>query len=250
MHKTDQHRNLNQRTDHSRERNPRPDAEHRDRNRNCELKVIPRRRKRKRRRPLIIRAHLLRHQKAHEEHHNEVNRQRNRDPEDIQRQRNNLIPLQTEHHKDRKQQRHKRHRRNPRQKTIVVPLVPLDAAQHQPCHKPRKEGDPQINHHTLENFNNRNDNNRPLKPYDWRQPSDKHPSIQPKKQHLKDAVERNKTRSVITAALRKIIPNQHHRDASRQPNHDQPDHVLRIITQKNRRKPKHEHRTHDPVLDQ
>src|SRR5690606_21566309 len=83
---TDQDRNLDQWTDDSGKGSPGVNTKDSDSNSNRQFKVVARRGKGERDRLGVIRADLFAHVKGHEEHHDKVDHQRNRNSDYIQRQ--------------------------------------------------------------------------------------------------------------------------------------------------------------------
>ena len=51
-------------------------------------------------------------------------------------------------------------------------------------------------------------------------------------QHLEDELKATSPAAVLRVALRQLVPDDHHGDAARQPDHDQADHVLRVAARK------------------
>ncbi len=80
------------------------------------------------------------------------------------------------------------------------------------------------------------------------QPLEEDPGVEREEEHLEDRVERDETRGVLRIALGEIVPDEHHRDAARQPDQDHARHVLRPVAQEDQRESEHEHRPDDPVL--
>ena len=89
-----------------------------------------------------------------------------------------------------------------------------------------------------------------FKPDQRRQHGQKEPCVDAVEEHLKDAVEGHQSGGVIGVSLRQLIPHNHHGDAARQANQNQPGPVLRIAAQKDDRQRKHQHRADHPVLHQ
>ena len=60
-----------------------------------------------------------------------------------------------------------------------------------------------------------------------RQNRNEDPRVDAVEEHLKDAVKGDQSGRVLVIAAGQFVPDDHHRDAARQPDHDQADHVLR-----------------------
>ena len=83
-----------------------------------------------------------------------------------------------------------------------------------------------------------------------RQHGDEDLGVDAVEQHLEDAVERHQPGGVFGVAFGQLVPDDHHGDAARQADHDQPDHVLGIAAQEDDRQHEHQDRADDPVLEQ
>ena len=69
-------------------------------------------------------------------------------------------------------------------------------------------------------------------------------------EHLEDRVEGDEAGAVLGVALREIVPHDDHRDAAREADQDQPEHVLGLVAQEDDREAEHQERPDHPVLDQ
>ena len=74
----------------------------------------------------------------------------------------------------------------------------------------------------------------PLEAEQRRQDRDEEPGIDAVEQHLEDAVEGHQPGRVLGVALGQLVPDDDHGDAAGQADHDQPDHVLRIVAEESR----------------
>ena len=124
----DQHRHLDQRADHGRERHRRGDAEDRDGHGDRQLEVVARGGEGQRRGARVVGPDLPGHEEADQEHDREVGAERNRDPQHVQRLGDDPLALDREHHHDGEEQRHERDRRDARDELAVVPVARPSAA--------------------------------------------------------------------------------------------------------------------------
>src|SRR5664280_342642 len=63
----------------------------------------------------------------------------------------------------------------------------------------------------------------------WRKHCNKKPGKSAVKKNLKNTVESNQARGIFRIAFGQFIPDDDHRDAAREPNHDQAHHVFGLI---------------------
>ncbi len=82
------------------------------------------------------------------------------------------------------------------------------------------------------------------------QNGDEYPRVQAVEDDLKNTIEGDKSRCVFAAAARELIPNDHHRDTPREADHDQSDHVIGMIPEKDDRQREHQQRTDHPILEE
>ena len=234
VHQGDQHRHLDQRPDHRRERRAAADPERRHRHRDRQLEVVGRRRERERGRLPVCRAGAHAHPERDQEHHHEVDQQRDRDPHDVERQGHDVLALEREHHHDREQQRDQRDRADPRDERALVPRSPLGPDQREARDDPGEERDAQVDEHALGDLADRDVDGDPLEPDPGRQDRDEHVREHRVEQHLEDRVERDERGAVLGVAAGQVVPHDDHRDAAREADHDQPHHVLRLVAQEDR----------------
>jgi hypothetical protein len=67
-------------------------------------------------------------------------------------------------------------------------------------------------------------------------------------EHLEDRVEGDQPRAVLGVALGQVVPDDDHRDAAGETDHDQPEHVLGLVAQEEHGQAEHQDRAEDPVL--
>ncbi len=90
----------------------------------------------------------------------------------------------------------------------------------------------------------------PGHPEERRKHGDEQPRVDAEEQHLEDRVEGDQARRILRGTLGELVPDDHHRDAARQADHDEADHVFRLVVQEDDRQREHQHRPDDPVLHQ
>ena len=91
---------------------------------------------------------------------------------------------------------------------------------------------------------------RPLEPEPGRQQRREEVRIDREEEHLEDGVEGDETGAVLGVAFREVVPDDHHRDASSEPDEDETEHVLGLVAEEHHREPEHQERPEDPVLDE
>src|SRR5690625_1774232 len=80
-----------------------------------------------------------------------------------------------------------------------------------------------------------------------RQYGDKKPGVKGISKNLEKAVECYQTGPVFRTAFRQIIPYQYHGNTSRQTDENDPDHIFRMILEKNNGQKEHQNGSDDPV---
>ena len=76
------------------------------------------------------------------------------------------------------------------------------------------------------------------------------PRIEAVEEHLKDTVDGDESGSVIGVPARQFIPHQHHGNAARDTDQDEPAHIGRLVAQEHDGKNEHQRRSDEPVLHQ
>ena len=100
------------------------------------------------------------------------------------------------------------------------------------------------------NFTNTDVDNAAGQAKKWRQNGDKNPGIEAIEENLKEAVKGDQASGILGIAMGQLVPDDHHRNTAGQPNHDQPNHIFRVVAQEKDCQQKHQHRPNQPVLDQ
>ena len=132
----------------------------------------------------------------------------------------------------------------------MIPVL-ADEAQHDDAGQNAGDaGDAEVDEDALGDLADRDVDDRPGQPEKWRQNRDEQPRIDAEEQHLKDRIEGNQTGRVLGRALGDLVPDDDHGDAARQTDHDQADHVFRLVGQKDDGQREHQERPDDPVLEQ
>ncbi len=93
----------------------------------------------------------------------------------------------------------------------------------------------------------------PFSPNQPRQHGDEDIGVNRVEDYLEDGVEGHQPGGVLVVALGQLVPDDDHGDAARQPDHDQPDHVVGIgpeEAQEEDGQEEHQHRPDEPVLHQ
>ena len=151
----DQDRHLDQRADHCGEGDAGFHAEHRDGHGDGELEVVSRSSEGERRRARIVGTDALGQEEAREEHDGEIDRERDGDAHDIQRQRDDGISLEGEHHDDGEKQRGERELRDARDEFFIIPSLALQRDQDHAAEDSGGKRDAKIDHHAPENLRHR-----------------------------------------------------------------------------------------------
>ena len=249
----DEHRDLDERPDDRRERRPRVDAEDRDRHGDRQLEVVRRRREGERRRLRVVGPELPPHPERDEEHHDEVDEQRQGDAEHVERQGHDVPALEREHHDDGEEERDERDGADRRDESRLVPLAALGLDEHEPREHPREERDPEVDEDAL---GNRPDGDSgevhvaEVDAHERREHLHEEPRIDRIEEHLEDRVEGDEARRILGVALGELVPDDHHRDAAGEPDHDEPDRVLGLVREEREGQAEHEERPDHPVLDE
>jgi hypothetical protein len=76
---------------------------------------------------------------------------------------------------------------------------------------------------------------------------DKYPGIETIGEYLKNAIQRDKACTILTATFCQVIPNKYHRNTSSEADQYQTHHVFRIVLEEKECQRKHEDWPNDPV---
>ena len=240
------------------------DAEDRDGHRDGQLEVVAGGREREGRRLRVVGAEPVPHVERHEEHHHEVDQQRDRDPDDVHRQLHDVLALEREHHHDREEQRDERQRADLRHERRLVPLPAAGPYQREAGQHAGEERNPQVDEDALGDLPDRHVDDDARQSEPLRQDRDEDPRVDRVEEHLEHRVERDQAGGVFRVTLRQLVPDDDHRDAPGEADHDQADHVLvigdhrrgrraqrrRHDVQEDQREGEHQDRADDPVLDE
>ena len=143
---------LNQRANDRGEGRTGIDSEDGDGNGYRQFKVVAGCRERNRGCLRVVSPDLSPHPEAHEEHHHEVDEKRNGDPQHVQRNLNNEVPLEAEHDEDGEQQSDQRERTDRRNELPLV-LFPTLGLQHDEASRHAcKERDAEIDEYASGDF--------------------------------------------------------------------------------------------------
>ena len=110
--KADEHRHLDERADDRREGDARTDAEDRDGHGDGEFEVVARCGEGECGGAAVVRTEFSAHEETHQEHDGEINGERDGDAHDIERQFDDFLALECEHHDDGEEQRREGDRRD------------------------------------------------------------------------------------------------------------------------------------------
>jgi hypothetical protein len=255
IYQRDHHRDLDQRSDHRCECDLRSRSEYRHRDRDRQLEVIRRCGETQCAGLAVIRVGSFGEEKTHHEHDHEVDQKRDRDTDDVHRYPDNRLAFQGEHHDDREEQCDERDGTDSRDEFPLVPVAPLDPHQVKTAGNSGDERDAEVDEYCLCDlaecdFFQVHLRDSVGKAEERGQEFDEKPREDREEQNLEDRVECHQTGCVFAVAVRKIVPDNDHRDTSRQADHDQSDHVLGVILQKDYRQKEHEEGSDNPVLNQ
>src|ERR1700678_2504421 len=196
----------------------------------------------------IIRAKPLAHPKADQKHDEEVDDQRNSNFHHIKRQSHNEIAFQREHNQNCEEQRDQRKRTYPRNEARPIPFLPFEPNENESCEESGGKWNAEIKADALRDLADSDLDNAALKTKPLREHRKESPGVETIKKHLKDAVDSDQSGNVIRIAFRKLIPDEDHRNTTRNANQDEPTHVCRFIVQEDNGKEEHECRADEPVL--
>ena len=112
-------------------------------------------------------------------------------------------------------------------KRAVVPLLPLQLHADEPRERPREERDAEVDEDALGDLRHADLDEAALQAEERRQDRDEEPGVDAVEEDLEDAVEGDEPRGVLGVALRQLVPDDDHRDAAREADHDEARHVLR-----------------------
>lgn len=244
-----QHGNFDQRTDHGGESHARIDTEYGDGYGDSEFKIIAGGSKRQRCAFRIIRAGFFSQKGRAEKHQDEINNQRNGYTHHVKRNLNNELPFVAEHHDDRKKKRDQSYRADFRDKDPRVPIFAFCFYQNEARQHARKKRNAEINQNAFGDLPDTDIDFRAGNAEKRRQNRNENISVNAVKQHLKNAVEGDEPGDVFVVAFRQIVPDDDHRDAARDADHNQADHVFGFVGQKENRQKKHQKRSDYPVLN-
>ena len=102
-----------------------------------------------------------------------------------------------------------------------------------------QERDAQVDEDALGDLADGDVDGRALQPEQRRQLGDEDPGEDAVEEHLEDAVEGDEAGGVLGVAPGQLVPDDDHGDAAREADHDQPDHVLRVVVQEDDRQEEH-----------
>ena len=132
----------------------------------------------------------------------------------------------------------------------LVPLAVLDLDQHEPGQHARDEWNAEIDEYALRYLSDCNIYHDSLEPKPDRKHGYEDIGVHGKEKHLEYRIKRHKTSGVFRITAGKVVPDDHHRDAPCEADHDETDHVFGIGVEKDDRKNEHQNGTDDPVLDE
>ncbi len=135
---------------------------------------------------------------------------------------------------------------------VFVPLAALGFDEHEPCEHPRKERNSQVDEDTLSNCPDGNSGKVDVSEADadeWREHLHEEPRINGVEEHLKNGIEGDEACRVIGISLCQLVPDDDHRDAASEPNHDEPNRVFGLVREEREGQAKHEERPNHPILN-
>ena len=259
MDQTDQHRHFDERADHRGESHPGRDSEHGDGHRDGQFEIVPRRGESQRGAARVIRPGPPPEEEAEPEHQDEVNDQRHRDAQHVERQPHDGVALESEHDDNGEQQRDQSDRRNHRHEFPVIPLAPPERNEDDPTQHTRGKRDPEVDHHAGEDLPDGHIGQRfaaetlhagQIDAQQARQPRDENPRVKTEREDLENAVEGHESGAVFAVPLGQLVPDQHHGDAAGDTHQDETDHIFRLVAEKEHGEHEHQHGADDPVLQQ
>lgn len=250
VNQADQNRDFHQRPDHRGERHPGADTENRHCHCDGQLEVVGRGSEAQSSGLCVIRPRLPGKEEAHDEHKHEVDEKRNSNSYHIQRNLDDVLTLQGEHHDDSEQEGDQGDGADPGDEFFVIPKLIFYLCQAEARYNSCQKRDAQVDEYALGDLGDGNFYHRAGQPEKRRQHGDEYPSVYRKEQDLEDRVESHQTGGILGVTFGQVVPYEYHGDAAGQPDNDQPHHILRIRAKENYGQEKHQHRPDYPVLDQ
>ena len=160
------------------------------------------------------------------------------------------IALEGEHHQDGEEQGDQGDRADLGDEGLVIPLLAFDPRQDHVGEEAGDEGDAQVDEDGFGNLADGDVHRHALQSKPGGQHRDKDIGIHAVEQHLEDAVEGHQPGGILGITFGQLVPHDHHGDAARQADHDQPSHVFGIVVQEDDRQHEHQDGADDPVLQQ
>lgn len=132
----------------------------------------------------------------------------------------------------------------------AVPILALEAHQHEPAHQPGDERDAEVHQHRPGDPAHADVHDDAVDAEQRRQEREEHPGVDPVQQHLEDRVQRHQSGHQVRVPTGEVVPHQHHRDAARQPHEDEALRIPRHVPEEHDRQGEHHQRPDHPVLDE
>ncbi len=204
----------------------------------------------------VVCPRLPAHVEADQEHDQKVDQQRHGDHQHVQRFPDNLLALEAEHDENREQQGDERKRADLRNEFLLVPRPSFGLDQNEPREHAGQERDAQVDEDAPGDAADRHLRAERLfidgqgKSEFQGQDHDEEVRVNAVEEDLEDAVEGHQAGAVLGVALGQLVPDDDHRDAAGQTDENQSGHELRLTAKKQHCKGEHEHRAHEPVLQQ
>jgi hypothetical protein len=224
IHQADQHRHLDQGTDHRGKRLAGIDAEHGHRHGDGQLEIIGSGRKTQRRGLFIggarpsWRGRTTR--KTSPRNRCKGARRCETRPKEAAR----CVPFEGKHHQDGEKQRNQGYRADFRNERLFIPLFAFGFQTDEAGKHPTDERNSQINEDALGNLADGDIDHHTLHAKPLRQHRDKYISVDRKEEHLENRIEGHQAGAVFTVSGGQVIPHDHHCDATGQTDEDQANH--------------------------
>ena len=248
VHQADEDGHLDQRPDHRREGGARVDAKHGDGDGDRQFEVVARGGESDRRRLRVVGADAFAHPEAHEKHHQEEDQQRHRDPQHVGGDLHDQAALEAEHHEDREEQRDERDRADGGDEGPLIPVASLEGQEPRAGGHAQREGNAEIDGNRLGDPADANLHRRRREAEERRKNGEQQPGIDAVEENLQHAVQGDQGRRILGITLCQFVPDDHHRDAGGDADHDQPRHVVGLVVKEDGRECKHQERADEPAL--
>ncbi len=176
----------------------------------------------------VMGAHFAAHVEGDEEHDDEIDEQRNGDPNHVERNLHDVLALEGEHDEDGEEQGDQGDGADLRDESLVIPLLVLHIDEDEPGDHPGDERNAEIDEDALGDLADGDVDDHALETEHGRQHGDEDVGVDREEEHLEDGVEGHESGAVLGIAFGQVVPDNDHGDAPGKADHDEADHVLGV----------------------